>query len=177
MKTENLVHLINPVGGKGCRIQMKLTIRPIVPADEPFLWEMLYQALYVSAGQSPLPRDIIEQPEMRQYVQDWGQPDDAGLIACDGETSFGAVWVRRIRAYGFVDDDTPELSIAMLPGYRGLGIGTRLLNELLMLLQSRYGALSLSVSKENPALRLYQRLGFAMVKDDGNSVTMKRVFV
>lgn len=152
-----------------------MTFRPILQADTPFLWEMLYQALYVPEGHPPFPREIIQQPEIAQYVQDWGQPDDEGLIACDDETPIGAVWIRRIRAYGFVDDDTPELSLAMLPGYRGLGIGTKLMNELFALLQGRYAALSLSVSKENPALRLYERLSFEVVKDDGNSVTMKRL--
>jgi ribosomal protein S18 acetylase RimI-like enzyme len=157
--------------------RMKITIRPILLTDEPFLWVMLYHALYVPEGHPPFPRDIVQQPEISQYVRDWGQPDDAGLIACDGETPIGAVWIRRIRAYGFVDDDTPELSLAMLPEYRGQGIGTKLMLELFALAQSRYSALSLSVSKENPALRLYARLGFHIVKDDGTSVTMKRVFI
>jgi ribosomal protein S18 acetylase RimI-like enzyme len=156
---------------------MNLTIRPILLADEPFLWEMLYQALYVPAGAELFPRDIIQQPEIAQYVRDWGQPDDVGLIACDDETPIGAVWIRHLRAYGFVDDETPEMSIAIVPGYRGQGFGTMLMNELFALLPSRYAALSLSVSKENPALQLYERLGFEVVKDDGNSVIMKRVFV
>ncbi len=154
---------------------MKITIRPILQADEPFLWEMLYHALYVPEGEPPFPRDIVEQPEISQYVRDWGQPDDAGLMACDDETPIGAVWIRRIQAYGFVDDNTPELSIAMLPGYRGLGLGTKLMNELFAQLKTRYDVLSLSVSKENPALRLYERLGFEMVKTEGNSITMKRL--
>lgn len=153
---------------------MILTLRPILQADEPFLWEMLYHALYVPVGHPPFPRDIVAEPEIRQYVQAWGQPDDVGWLACDGETPIGAVWIRRIRAYGFVDEATPELSLALLPDYRGQGIGTRLLNELIASVASRYAALSLSVSRENPALRLYERLGFVIVKDDGNSVTMCR---
>jgi ribosomal protein S18 acetylase RimI-like enzyme len=156
---------------------MNITIRPILLTDELFLWEMLYHALHVPEGEKPFPRDIIEQPAIRQYVQDWGQSDDIGLIACDGEKPIGAVWLRHLRAYGFVNDETPELSIAMLPAYRGQGIGTKLMTELIASLQSRYAALSLSVSRENPALRLYERLGFEVVKEDGGSVTMKRVFV
>lgn len=156
---------------------MNLTIRPILLTDEPFLWEMLYHALYVPKGHPPFPREIVQQPEIAQYVQGWGQPEDAGLLACDDETPVGAVWIRRIHAYGFVDEETPELSIAMLPHYRGQGIGTCLMRELFAMLQDRYDALSLSVSKENPSLRLYERLGFEVVKDDGSSVTMKRVFV
>ena len=151
---------------------MKLTIRRILLADEPFLREMLYHALYVPEGAPPFPRAIVQQPEIRQYVQDWGQPDDAGLLALIDSEPVGAVWIRRIQAYGFVHDDTPELSVAMLSEYRGKGLGTKLMKELLVLLQTRYAAISLSVSKANPALRLYERLGFEIVKDDGNSVTM-----
>lgn len=156
---------------------MTLTIRPISLADEPFLWEMLYQALFVPEGEPPFPRNIVQQPELRQYVQDWGQPDDIGLLALMNDEPVGAVWIRRSKAYGFVDEDTPELSLAVLPEYRGQGIGTKLMNELFALLQTRYAALSLSVARENPALRLYERLGFQIVQDDGHSVTMKRVFV
>lgn len=153
-----------------------MTIRPILLTDEPFLWKMLYHALYVPEGEPPFPRDIVEQLEISRYVRAWGQPDDAGLIACDDETPLGAVWIRRMQAYGFVDADTPELSIAILPAYRGQGIGTRLMNELFASLQGRYAALSLSVSKENPALRLYERLGFEIVQDKESSVTMRRFF-
>ena len=106
-------------------------------------------------------------------MHDWGQPDDIGVIALADEKPIGAVWLRQIKAYGYVDDKTPELSIAVLPDYRGQGIGTRLMQELLATVRSQCAALSLSVSIDNPALRLYQRLGFEIVVMQGNSVTMK----
>ena len=152
---------------------MNITVRASQKSDEPFLWEMLYQALYVPEGEPPLPREIVQQPELSQYVHDWGQPDDMGVIALADEKPIGAVWLRQIKAYGYVDDKTPELSIAVLPDYRGQGIGTRLMQELLATVRSQYAALSLSVSIDNPALRLYQRLGFEIVVMQGNSVTMK----
>lgn len=152
---------------------MNITVRASQKSDEPFLWEMLYQALYVPEGEPPLPREIVQQPELSQYVRAWGKPDDVGVIALADEKPIGAVWLRQIKAYGYVDDKTPELSIAVLPEYRGKGLGTRLMQELLAAVNGRYAAISLSVSIDNPVLRLYQRLEFEIVVMQGNSVTMK----
>lgn len=153
-----------------------------MPADEPFLWEMLYQALYVAEGDLPFPRDIIGHPDIRRYVEGWGQPDDSGFIAVEETTGqpVGAVWVRLMtgayRGYGYVDEITPELTIAVLPDYRGRGVGKRLLEELLAAVRPAYPAICLSVSAANPALRLYQRLGFEIVKSSADSATMRMAF-
>ena len=109
----------------------------------------------------------------------WGREGDCGFLASDAETSqpVGAVWLRLLvgknQGYGYVNDDTPELSIAVLPEYRGQGIGTQLLTYLL---SSVYGhsSISLSVSEDNPALRLYKRFGFVVVRKSTGSLTMKR---
>ncbi len=96
--------------------------------DEPFLWEMLYQALYIPKGQSAPPRDVVSLPEAC-YVRGWGREGDCGL-ASDAITKqpIGAVWLRLLvgnrKGYGYVDDGTPELSIAVYPEYRGQGVGT-----------------------------------------------------
>lgn len=76
--------------------------------------------------------------------------------------------------YGFIDTVTPELSIAVRPDARGCGIGTQLLRRLLQRADESYDRVSLSVSAQNPAVRLYQRLGFASVTGDGASITMGR---
>ena len=57
-------------------------IRPIEDGDETFLWEMLYQALYVPEGVAPIPREVLAQPELAHYVSEWGQPADGGMFAC-----------------------------------------------------------------------------------------------
>lgn len=117
-------------------------------------------------------------PSLSRYVIDWGRADDHGFLAQDGDQPIGAAWLRRLsgaeRGYGYVDDETPELTVAVLPGYRGQGIGTQLLTALLALADDAYPAVSLSVSCDNPALRLYQRLGFVAVARDAEAVTMRR---
>ncbi|KYF84216.1 GCN5 family acetyltransferase [Sorangium cellulosum] len=151
-------------------------IRLLTPADEPLLWEMLYQAIHVPEGSPPPPRDIVHRPELSRYVQGWGQRDDLGVVALQEGEVAGAAWLRRLtgaqRGYGHVDDETPELSIALLPHHRGRGLGTRLLTSLLEEARNRYPAISLSVSPDNPALRLYRRLGFVEVGRNGASLTM-----
>jgi ribosomal protein S18 acetylase RimI-like enzyme len=155
-----------------------ITIRSLTPADQPFLWEMLYQALYAPEGADPFPRDIVRQPEISRYAQDWGQADDLGFVAVSGETGLpaGAAWIRLLKGenkgYGYVDETTPELTIAVAPAYRGQGIGTKLLTHLLVEAKNRYRAVSLSVSADNPALRLYRRLGFEVIATSGGSLTM-----
>jgi ribosomal protein S18 acetylase RimI-like enzyme len=154
-------------------------IRPLLSDDEPFLWEMLYQALHVPEGQSVPSREVVRLPELARYVQDWGREGDCGFLASDAATgqSVGAVWLRLLmganKGYGYVDDVTPELSIAVLPEYRGQGVGTQLLTRLFA---SAYGqsSISLSVSADNSALRLYERFGFEVISKSDGSFTMKR---
>jgi ribosomal protein S18 acetylase RimI-like enzyme len=158
---------------------MRYRIRPLTNEDEPFLWEMLYQALYVPAGEPPFPPEIVRQPEISRYVAGWGRADDAGFVALLEESfePVGAVWIRLLKGadkgYGYVDDATPELTIALRPAARGQGVGTQLLLSMLAAARDKYSALSLSVSVENPARRLYQRLGFETVEQTGAALTMK----
>jgi hypothetical protein len=61
-------------------------IRPLAPSDEPFLWEMLYQSLYVPPGEGPFPREVVRTPHIARYVEGWGRAHDLGFVAEDGAT-------------------------------------------------------------------------------------------
>ncbi len=154
------------------------SIRPLTREDESFLWKMLYQAIYVPADQPPPSLEIVKEPQLAKYVRDWGQSGDQGFLAIDtaAEQAVGAVWSRLLtgenRGYGYVNDEIPELSIAVLPEYRNKGIGTTLLRRMLETAQACYPAISLSVSPDNPVIRLYLRLGFAVVERHETSITM-----
>jgi ribosomal protein S18 acetylase RimI-like enzyme len=155
---------------------MTITIRALLLSDEPFLWEMLYQALYVPEGQPPFPREIIKAPEISRYVAGWGRAGDVGYLALDGARPVGAVWLRLWsdveHGYGYVDRDIPELSVAILPEYRGQGIGGGLIRHLLAENAGHFCGVSLSVSAENPARQLYQRLGFEVLGEENSSIKM-----
>jgi ribosomal protein S18 acetylase RimI-like enzyme len=137
---------------------------------------MLYLAVYVPEGQPLLPREIVQLPEISRYVAGWGKADDLGFVALDAGRPIGAGWLRMLtgadRGFGYVDETTPELSIAILPEYRGRGIGRQLITQLLKETQARYGAICLSVSPDNPAKRLYQRLGFEVIAENDSALTL-----
>ena len=140
---------------------MILELREAVESDQPFLWEMLYLAVFVSPGAPPMPRSILREPAISRYVEGWGtRAGDSGLIALGDGEPVGGAWLRCFSAanpgYGFVDEKTPELSVAVLPEYRGIGIGSRLVEQLIEYTETS----SLSCDPANPAWRLYLRLGF-----------------
>lgn len=157
-----------------------IEIRPLTLADEPFLWEMLYHALYVPEGYPPFPRGIVLKPEISRYLDGWGKPDDSGYLVLDSGKPVGAVWLRLLTGdqpgFGYNDETTPELSIAILPEYRGRGIGSQLITRLIELAQSQYPAICLSVSPDNPAKALYLRMGFKVVEENESSSRMIKRF-
>lgn len=155
---------------------LDIHIRRLTPADEPFLWDMLYLAIHIPEGSLPLPREIIHSPELARYVDGWGRPGDEGFAALDGEKAVGAVWVRLLtgenKGYGYVNDQTPELSIAMLPEFRGQGIGRELMSRMLEFALPVYEGVCLSVSRDNPAKRLYESCGFEVINSDPSTLVM-----
>lgn len=153
---------------------MNTIIRKIRTEEYGLLREFLYQAIYLPEGVEPPPRSVIDLPELHVYIADFGtSPGDHGLVAEVEKKVIGAAWCRMMEDYGHIDNDTPSLAISLLPEYRGQGTGTRLLNGLLRLLRENgYQQASLSVQKENPALRLYQRTGFRILAERGTEYLM-----
>lgn len=149
-------------------------IRNIQPQEIPVLDDFLYEAIFIPQGVVPPPRSIIEQEDLQVYVRGFGESShDHCLVAeCDGKI-VGAVWVRVMDDYGHVDNQTPSLAISLYPDYRGQGIGTQLLLQMLELLhQKGYAQVSLSVQKENYALCMYQKAGFKIMEDRGEELLM-----
>jgi ribosomal protein S18 acetylase RimI-like enzyme len=138
-----------------------LIIREIQKEDYPILEEFLYNAVFVPPGAEPFPRKIIFEPEIFVYIKDFGEKNDCGIVAEQNGQIIGAAWTRIIPAYGHIDDETPELAISVLPTFRGRGIGSKIMQSLFDLLRELgYRRTSLSVQKENPAVRFYERLGY-----------------
>ncbi len=152
------------------------TIRPVVADDEPFLWQMLYYAAHMHEEAGKTVAELHANPTLALYVQEWGRFGDFGFIAAATTTGMplGAAWLRLYtgdnKAYSPTADDTPELAIALLPEYTGQGIGTVLLHELLAVARLHFPAVALSVRANNPALQLYQRLGFLIIGEMTNRV-------
>lgn len=149
-------------------------IRPLQTAETPLLRDFLYEAIYVPEGVEPPPRSVVDLPELQVYIQDFGsRPGDNALVAESRGQVVGAVWTRLMNDYGHVDDQTPSLAISLYPQYRGRGIGTQLMRAMLdRLHREGYAQVSLSVQKVNPAVRLYERLGFKTVRETDEEYVM-----
>ncbi|HRW09978.1 MAG TPA: N-acetyltransferase [Caldilineaceae bacterium] len=155
-------------------------LRSITSEDEPILWQMLYFAAHLHEEEGKSWTDAQADPALALYVTAWGRPGDLGFIAetQEAETQqkmpIGAVWVRLFRgdtkAYSATDEETPELAVAVLPTHTGQGVGTALLQQLLLSGKAHFPAVALNVRADNPAFRLYQRLGFVVTGELTNRV-------
>lgn len=153
---------------------MKYTIRKMTAQEYPLLDDFLYEAIFVPEGVEPPSKSIITAPELQIYVKDFGtSKDDFSLVAEVENKIIGAVWVRIMNDYGHIDDKTPSLAISLYKKYRGQGIGSSLIKEMLSLLQAHgYKRVSLSVQKANYAAKLYQKIGFRIIKEIGDEWIM-----
>ncbi len=154
---------------------MEVKLRKRTEADQVFMEEMLYQAIYVHDGEEP-ERTIIQLPELKRYIENWKEEELCLIAETEGGTPAGACWLKWFDqekpGYGFTHQDVPELGIAVLPEYRGNGIGTLLMKEMICETTEFWPGISLSVDRRNPANHLYKRFGFHTIKEDGNTLVM-----
>ncbi len=140
--------------------------------DVAFLRDMLRHAYYARWS------DEDDDYPLLRYVEGWGREGDVALIKIEGFHPVAAAWYRLFRAdapgFGFVDEQTPELTIAVVPSRRGRGYGAELLEALLdQARKDGYRSLSLSVEPDNPALHLYERHGFVRVGERRGALVMR----
>lgn len=153
---------------------MDYTIREIQKQEYPLLDHFLYEAISVPEGAESPPKTIIASPELQVYVARFGEAKgDHGLAAEVEGKIVGAVWVRIMNDYGHIDDKTPSLAISLDKEYRGLGIGTAMMKEILVLLETHgYRQVSLSVQKANYAAKMYQKVGFEILRENEEEYIM-----
>jgi ribosomal protein S18 acetylase RimI-like enzyme len=146
-----------------------MRIRPLASQDQQALWDIFHVALWDPPPAKLRLREILDHPEVRIYAEDFGQREgDLGVaLEVDGvATPVGACWMRLVtggRGLAYIDEETPQLGIALLPGYQGQGHGERLMRAALAAAKTRFPRVSLSVHPENPAANLYRKCGFRQV--------------
>ena len=153
---------------------IKYVIRTLREEEKDLLKDFLYEAIYIPEGVLPPDRSIVEKPELRVYTDDFGsgKGDNCLLAESDGRV-VGAVWTRIMNDYGHVDDDTPSFAISLYEEYRGRGIGSELMREMLDLLRKQgYARASLAVQKANYAVRMYEKTGFKTVDENAEEYIM-----
>lgn len=154
---------------------MDYLIREMKKEEYCLLDDFLYEAIYIPEGMEPPDRSVISCPELQEYIAEFGKRQhDKALVAEVQRNVVGAVWVRVMNDYGHIDTDTPSLAVSVYREYRGQGIGTSLLNQLLAEEKAAgYSRISLSVQKNNYAVRMYQKAGFTVVDESPEEYIMR----
>ena len=151
-----------------------MILREIKENETEILKDFLYEAIFIPEGMELPPREIIEQPELKLYYDGFGIGEaDFCIVADDEGKVIGAVWTRIMNDYGHVDEETPSFAISLYKEYRGQGIGTKLMKEMLYLLKEKgYKRASLAVQKENYAVKMYENVGFKAVDENDEEYIM-----
>lgn len=137
----------------------RVGLRPAGDRDFGF-----FEALYLEMFRLLVPR--TDDAEIRRHFRNVYRSDQTSVVVRDG------------RAIGYVQiEDGPDevmlSQIHLVPACRGLGIGTALIRELLGQAQAEGKAVTLNVLDGNPAVALYERLGFGVVGRDGPRLQMR----
>jgi ribosomal protein S18 acetylase RimI-like enzyme len=167
----------------GLDVPVEYRTAPLIRAagrnDVEVLRNMSFYAARWRPGQeNDSKASVLSDDHVARYLEGWGRPGDMGFVAEEHGQPVGAAWIRIFTpersGYGFLDTSIPELSIAVVPARRGSGIGLALLTATLAAArQAGHPAISLSVEVDNPARRLYERVGFKTVGRVGGSWTMR----
>lgn len=158
---------------------MKWSLRRTKVDDEEFLWSMLYYASHSNDEEGVEPSDVRNNPDLVGYVEGWKLAGRPGVIAESEGEPVGAAWLRLTESDQsnplFAHRDIPELAAAVLPGREGQGMGTAMIESLLAQVRDRFSSVVLSVRADNPAVGLYERLGFHTIGEITNRVGTRSV--
>ena len=153
---------------------MEYNIREMKASEYPLLEEFLYEAIFQRDEMNLLPKSVIEKPELKVYIQNFGNEKDDYCFCAEVQGEIvGAVWVRNIRAYGSIDNETPEFAISLYKKFRGRGIGTQMMKKMIEHLKQRgYSRTSLAVQKDNYAIKMYLLVGFQIADENEEEYIM-----
>lgn len=144
---------------------MKLTLRPISDEDIPHLYDIYAStraeelALVPDWGEADKMAFLTQQfTAQHQYYQKVYQGADFQVIEYDNQP-VGRLYIQ----WNFKSDEIRIIDIALLPAYRGKGIGTAILNTIFQKAAAASKCVTIHVEYNNPAMRLYERLGFRKI--------------
>jgi GNAT superfamily N-acetyltransferase len=173
-----MTHALRLAIVQGLRPTMR--IRDLRPEETAFLRDMLYAALDWKEGRWLPPKFLLLRvPQVSIFHKGWGRPGDTALVAEQDGQLLGLGWYRlfteAVHGEGFVDEETPEVAVAVVDGHRGEGIGTALMEAIHARAREQgLRQLSLGVDHDNPARRLYARLGYVELheRDDDDRMLL-----
>ncbi|MEA2691151.1 MAG: hypothetical protein QOJ16_538 [Acidobacteriota bacterium] len=151
----------------------ELRFRPIEPDDQDLLFRV-----YASTREEELAAVVWEAGQKEAFLRQqfeaqhrWYQENYAGaefLVILQGGEPAGRLYVVRW------EKEIRLIDIALLPAHRNGGVGSAILEEILAEGSAAAKPVTIHVEKFNPALRLYERLGFTPIEDRGVYYLMQR---
>ena len=152
----------------------EVTLQPVGDDDRPLLLRVYAESREEELAQVPWSAEqkaaFLRQQFEAQHA--WWQDHYSGasfdLVLVGGRPA-GRLYVDEWR------DEIRIVDIALLPEYRGAGLGARLVRDVLARGDAAGKPVSIHVERENPALRLYERLGFRQMEDKGVYLLMSRL--
>jgi ribosomal protein S18 acetylase RimI-like enzyme len=147
-------------------------LRPVTEADRDFLVE-----LYAGTREAELAQVDWDEATKHAFIEHQFSAQDEhyrsnypgatlDVIEVEGERA-GRLYVHR------GEEDIRIMDIAVAPAFRGRGIGTALIEELMAEAASSGRSVSIHVELQNPARALYERLGFVPAGEHGVYVLME----
>lgn len=152
---------------------MQYTVKQAGRADADALWQMLYYAAWMELDGASSYHVAQQDPYLREYVVDWGRPDDVGVVAEDAGATLGAAWARVVphpAGVANVPHGCLELAVAVHPRAQRSGVGSVLMACCCALADARGLRLALTVRRSNPVVYWYRRYGFVEVATSVNRV-------
>lgn len=160
---------------------MRLELRVYEDMDQNFLKEMLYEAIFWRESPTkPTYDESLTLDFVKVALENFGKRQgDTAVVASIGQERVGAIWYRYWHEFdqmrGFVHETIPIIAIGVVEKHRYKGIGQKLMTEILKCAKDQsVKTLSLCVSKDNGAQKLYSVSGFRIYEDIGDSFIMTK---
>jgi len=153
-------------GAPRTEVHHSVVLRPVRPEDQPFLMRVYVNTRTEELAVvpwSPAEKELFlrQQFDAQHRHYQSAYPDGQFNVICAGPEDIGRLYVWRGR------DELRIVDIALLPEWRGQGIGTLLIRTLLDEATATHRSVSIHVEQNNPALRLYERFGFQRIQETG----------
>lgn len=153
---------------------MKLNFRKITEKDFPFL-----KKVYRSTRENELDLTSWDETQKSGFIEFQFNAQHAYYMNVYKNAEFQIIESDGIDIGRFYIWNTEHqiriVDIAILPEFRGKGVGTKILGGLIQESEQSGKKLNIHVEYFNPALRLYERLGFKKNDDTGVYLFMERV--
>ena len=154
-------------------MDLRIELRPVCETDREFL-----VAVYGSTREEELRSVPWSEEQKAAFIamqfdaqqKHWGEvyPEASRDVICVGGEPAGRLYVNR------GEKEMRIVDIAILPPFRGKGAGASLLRSMFAEGDASGRPVTIHVERHNPALRLYERLGFTMIEDKGVYLLMSR---